>query len=60
MTEPRILTQEWRENHVRLGDGCLETAMNLHLERDRDQIVALAQLAQAHYQAANVRAKLLI
>src|SRR5690349_18785887 len=73
MTEPRILTQEWREEHVRQGDKALLEVSKTLTDFDNDgswdkandeEIIAsaamiqlLVGLAQAHYQAANVRAR---
>lgn len=52
-----ILDQEWREDHVRDGDQALEQAREAASHGLADGAVALAQIAQAHYLAANVRAK---
>jgi hypothetical protein len=76
MDEPRILTHEWREEHVRQGDKALAEAAKALTDFDNEEswtkatneeviastalIQLLVSLAQAHYQAANVRAKLLI
>ncbi len=67
------LTQEWREEHVRKADEAMDAVAEMMVEfndvseTDNDEIVAtvamvqlLISLAQAHYQAANVRAKALI
>ena len=65
------LTQEWREEHVRLGDRALteeykSMAIFGYGEEDVEEakahvitnmITMLINVAQAHYQAANVRAK---
>jgi hypothetical protein len=73
MTEPRILTQEWREEHVRQGDKALFEVAKALIDFDNEdswnkatdeEVIAstgmiqlLVGLAQAHYQAANVRAR---
>lgn len=68
MTDPEILTQEWREDHVRDGDIALKDA-GLMIDTMANGLTpqgvataaacasALAALAQAHYAAANVRAR---
>lgn len=60
-TEFEIGTPEWRLEHIRLGDAILDT---LHSTAELTKIStpdkalkirALAEVAQAHYAAANVR-----
>lgn len=64
------LTQEWREEHVMFGDKALILAHKLMAELDEEHdenpqetlaLTSLIQLAisaaQAHYLAANVRAR---
>lgn len=63
-----ILDQEWRESHVHLGDQALKVAQNAIIGNS-DMVnemipegaaivaTALAAIAQAHYAAANVRAR---
>lgn len=59
--DPPILSREWREWHVRLGDKMMkqaELALGGDLatsEYHRLMASALATVAQAHYAAANVR-----
>jgi hypothetical protein len=67
------LTQEWREEHVRKADVVMDTVHKMMAEfdagweaEDPNEVAAtvamvqlLVSVAQAHYQAANVRAKLL-
>jgi hypothetical protein len=53
--KPQILTQTWRERHVIDGDDWLQVAADRNRSPE-DRTVAVA-IAQAHYQAANVRAK---
>lgn len=54
-----ILSQAWREHHVREGDVLLEHAAIALTNINWDKAHVLAALAQAHYAAANVRAKVL-
>ena len=64
------LTEAWRLEHVRDGDAALKTAHEICAElgedeeEDSQELMALTslaqiliQIAQAHYQAANVRAR---
>lgn len=53
------LTQEWREEHVRLGDEAIAKAASAVRPRGSINAAAMtwATIAQAHYLAANVRAK---
>lgn len=62
MTEPEMFTTEWRAWRVKQGDAYLKAA----IDRGRvghpgqlpaDQVHALIALAQAHYQAANIRSR---
>lgn len=58
--EPEILTQEWREMHVSAGDQALQEVAGLvegGTGIDHPGIAILVAMAQAHYTAANVRAK---
>jgi hypothetical protein len=58
-----ILSQEWREEHVRRGDAALLRAVSTgpssghYLAETSAAAAAWAAIAQAHYAAANVRAK---
>lgn len=53
-----ILTQEWREEHARAGDFALEKAESaLNDVGAYNSAQTWALIAQAHYQAANVRAR---
>lgn len=50
-----ILTQEWREEHVKAGDHAIgEAVANID---DAESAMVWSMIAQAHYQAANVRAR---
>jgi hypothetical protein len=63
-----ILDQAWRESHVRRGDKALAVAANVIIgnsdpvnemipEGAAHVASTLAAIAQAHYAAANVRAR---
>lgn len=55
--KPAPFTHQWRLEHARVGDSLLDQ-IRADLERlSAEQITAMAALAQAHYAAANVRAK---
>lgn len=54
MTTPEPLSHEWRLRHVEMGDAVLKVA---GAELDPRLIEAWASIAQAHYLAANVRAR---
>lgn len=58
--EPEILTQAWREMHVEAGDLALQEVAGLVVSgtsAGNPGITNLIAVAQAHYTAANVRAR---
>ncbi len=55
MTEPEMFTTEWRTWRVKQGDIFLKAAVDKDLPPD--QVLALIAIAQAHYQAANIRSR---
>lgn len=61
--EGKLLTQEWREEHARAGDEALRDAAEIADRDNGDTVIlaaaaqAFAAIAQAHYAAANVRAR---
>lgn len=54
MTKPEIFSQEWREAHARAGDDALAS---INPDDAYAAVTTLAAVAQAHYAAANVRAR---
>lgn len=52
-----ILSQAWREVHVQAGDGLLSEAHDALQQGTLGAAQVYATMAQAHYLAANVRAK---
>ena len=55
--DPPVFSWRWREAHAREGDRLLSVAGGSMESINWDKIMTLAFLAQAHYAAANVRAK---
>lgn len=58
-----LLSQEWREKHCEAGDAALRDAQEIADREDGDTLIlsaaaqTFAAIAQAHYAAANVRAR---
>lgn len=58
-----LLSQQWRERHCEAGDEALREAEKIADREDGDTLIlsaaaqAFAAIAQAHYAAANVRAR---
>lgn len=55
--DPQVFSWAWREAHAREGDRLLDAATGRLEAINWEAASALALLAQAHYTAANVRAK---
>lgn len=57
MAEPEMFTTEWRALRVRQGDAALRMATHPSSHQDVQVAANLIAIAQAHYQAANIRSR---
>lgn len=57
MKKPEPLTPEWRKWHVDMADSILAMVRDQLDHTSTQQAMVFIAMAQAHYQAANVRAR---